>query len=384
MIKMAPIMLKNYFENNNYTSNFIINMRKFLSLKGHADSLNLLDQSTISILFSHYASGRYIEQEVNFYVITISTPLEIYAKFSEHLGDIYKQIENAASHLLPNEHEIDSVTINVDHSILPINENKELLFAVDRMKTILVARSTHEPADNEEYKKIRQALTKNSRINKLLPLMLRTCTNLDEFWNHIKPKYPTYAERREYIRTEFYKLVEYLEGSNKQPIHENITSALLLLNSDSVITEWTKALSRKDDDPKGSITISKTLLENLMKQLLNDLNIEYSDENDDIPQLYNTLANALNLSPSQHVDLIFKQILGGCYSIVQGLAGLRNKASDAHSSGKKPVNPAARHAEFVANIACALAVFLIQTWEFQKNKKTQTTSDLRSIKDTNN
>ena len=96
---------------------------------------------------------------------------------------------------------------------------------------------------------------------------------------------------------------------------------------------------------------------------MNELQVEYSDEKDDIPKLYKLLATKLNLSPSQHNEEIFKQILGGCHSIVQGLGSVRNKIGDAHAQGRKPVNPATRHAELAVNAAGTMATFLISTWE---------------------
>ncbi|EXA64783.1 abortive infection family protein [Acinetobacter baumannii 348935] len=74
------------------------------------------------------------------------------------------------------------------------------------------------------------------------------------------------------------------------------------------------------------------------------------------------------MSPSQHTEQIFKQILGGCSAIVEGLGSLRNKISDAHGQGKNNVKPSPRHAEFAVNLAGTMAVFLFSTWEMKKEK----------------
>jgi hypothetical protein len=58
---------------------------------------------------------------------------------------------------------------------------------------------------------------------------------------------------------------------------------------------------------------------------------------------------------------VFKQILGGCSAVVEGLGALRNRLSDAHGTGKSAVKPAARHAELAVNLAGALAVYLLAT-----------------------
>ena len=84
-------------------------------------------------------------------------------------------------------------------------------------------------------------------------------------------------------------------------------------------------------------------------------------------ELYKLTAKELNLAPEKHGEKLFKQILGGCSGIVNGLGSLRNKLGDAHGKGRKPVKPQARHAELAVNLAGAMALFLVST--YQANKK---------------
>ncbi|MEQ1076281.1 abortive infection family protein [Acinetobacter johnsonii] len=77
------------------------------------------------------------------------------------------------------------------------------------------------------------------------------------------------------------------------------------------------------------------------------------------------VGKALNLSPSQHTEQTFKQILGGCSSIVEGLGALRNKVGDAHGQGKVNFRPAPRHAELAVNLAGTMSVFLFSTWDIR-------------------
>jgi Abortive infection C-terminus len=54
------------------------------------------------------------------------------------------------------------------------------------------------------------------------------------------------------------------------------------------------------------------------------------------------------MHPSQHVEKSLKQILSGCFSIVQGLAAVRNELSDTHGKSKaKHYKLSERHAMFV-------------------------------------
>jgi hypothetical protein len=86
----------------------------------------------------------------------------------------------------------------------------------------------------------------------------------------------------------------------------------------------------------------------------------YADDAD-LPKLYSQTAKLLNLAPSQHTEQVFKQILGSCQTIVEGVGAVRNRLSDAHGKGKRPIRPAPRHAELVVNLAGTMAVFLAST-----------------------
>jgi hypothetical protein len=79
-------------------------------------------------------------------------------------------------------------------------------------------------------------------------------------------------------------------------------------------------------------------------------------------------AKTLNIAPSQHSESIFQQILGGCTAIVESLGAMRNRLSDAHGQGKKPVKPAPRHAELAVNLAGAMATFLVSTHQARFEK----------------
>ena len=100
----------------------------------------------------------------------------------------------------------------------------------------------------------------------------------------------------------------------------------------------------------------------MCKHILDEQAVGYA-ETDDLPKLYRLTADSLNLSPAQHTEQLFRQILGGCQTVVEGLGAMRNRHSDAHGTGKKGVRPAPRHAELAVNLAGTMATFLLATWE---------------------
>ncbi|MDR6378913.1 abortive infection family protein [Paraburkholderia caledonica] len=146
---------------------------------------------------------------------------------------------------------------------------------------------------------LRASLLARADYAPLVPRFVRTCRDLSQFWQFIKHKFPSYAERRLFLWDEFRPLLERIEGAGTSPADSAVTAAIEKFDSEHVLAAWN----------------------------------------------------------------VFTQILGGCQSVVEGLGALRNKLSDAHGKGKRAVKPAARHAELAVNLSGALALYLLATLE---------------------
>ncbi len=237
----------------------------------------------------------------------------------------------------------------------------ELIRVVETVKAMLVATATGQQCVGD-YGKLRQQLIANPTIKDKVPPFVRTCRTLDEFWGFIKPKFAHYYQRREFIREAFDPLLSFLEQSSTAPSDEANAAILTQVDSTHVQQAWQKALDRRTSDPEGAITAARTLLETVCKHILDRLGHAYDDKMD-LPKLYGEVACRLNLSPSQHTERIFKQVLGGCHSVVEGLGAMRSKLGDAHGFGKAAVRPAPRHAELAVNLAGTMGTFLLATWD---------------------
>ncbi|WP_024773016.1 abortive infection family protein [Aquimarina macrocephali] len=238
--------------------------------------------------------------------------------------------------------------------------NDELFSKVEEFQNLLITSATGGDWDEILHKKIRDSLLKEIVIKDRLPEMVRKNRTLKQFWPFIQEK-GGYADRRQYIWNEFSDLLEFLENYNNTPGESIISTKLNSISKGFIKNEWEKALKRKVTDPEGAITSSRTLLETVCKQILDELNESYNDKAD-LPILYKLTAKKLNLAPDQHTEQIFKQILSGCISVVSGLGSLRNKLSDAHGSKMNSVKPSERHAELAVNIAGTMTVFLYDTY----------------------
>jgi len=242
-----------------------------------------------------------------------------------------------------------------------------LLIQVEQLKNLLVSRATGRGSNNDDFVKLRRSIVSNDKISSFLPRLVRTYRSLDEFWPFIKQEYSSYEARSEYLRKEFQPLLDFLERSETTPSDASITATLHKFDAAYVKAEWGKALSRRNSDPEGAITIARSLLESVCKHILDEAKIEYEDSLD-LPKLYRKTSETLKLLPSQHDEQIFKQILGGCTAVVEGLGALRNRQGDAHGKGRKSIKPAPRHAELAVNLSGSMASYLFSTWE-NCNKK---------------
>jgi len=242
-----------------------------------------------------------------------------------------------------------------------------LLTPVESLQNLLVSRATGGGVDNKEFVQLRKMIVSNDSLKPLLPRFIHTCRDINQFWQFIKHKYDNYKERREYLWSEFRPLLDFLEQGGVIPSDAAVIATLEKFESEHVKTEWDKALSRRSSDPDGAITIARTLIESVCKHILDEAQISHDDLSD-LPKLYKKTAEVLNLLPSQHDEQIFKQILGGCTTVVEGLGALRNKRGDAHGKGKNSIKPAPRHAALAVNLSGALASYLVETWEHRKKQ----------------
>jgi len=244
-----------------------------------------------------------------------------------------------------------------------------LLEKVETLKNLLVAYATGDSsASRPDYVQLRGELIADPVVRDRLPGFVRTCRSLDEFWGFIKLNSGNYVQRREFLRQEFNEILTYLESATAMPSDSLISEKLAQISWPEVNSAWQKALERRNADPEGAVTAARALLETVCKHILDDLNVQY-DDGWNLPRLYGATARELALSPAQHAEQVFKQILSGCQSVVEGLGALRNDLGDAHGTGKKAYKPAPRHAELAVNLAGAVSLFLISTHEARQKAK---------------
>jgi hypothetical protein len=238
--------------------------------------------------------------------------------------------------------------------------DKELFQKIETFQNLLVDISTGGESQ-ADYQTIRSELLSNSLIKDVLPSFLATNRTPAQFWQFIKGKFPTYAERRTFLWDSFSKALVIAEKIVTNPGQTLISEQIVKVDNSYIQFEWDKALKRISSDPEGAITSARALIETVCKHILDKLTITYADDLE-LPKLYQLVAKQLHLAPEQHLEPIFKQILGGCQSVVNGLGAIRNKLSDSHGKKITSKKPKARHAELCVNLAGSMSIFLLESY----------------------
>ena len=181
------------------------------------------------------------------------------------------------------------------------------------------------------------------------------------YWQLIKGISASYQGRRDFIDSEFQILINFVENGGYEPVSASFDSSVKVFDTENINSSWKKIHLRKNSDPEGAITASKTLLESTIKHILDKLSVNYK-EVDELPQLYRDVLKALDLKKSSGMDQVAKQIFSGTVSVVLGVSALRNKLGDAHGKGMERPILDQNYVELTINLACSMSVFLIQSY----------------------
>lgn len=230
------------------------------------------------------------------------------------------------------------------------------------LKDLTVTRATGGMPEEAHYQSIRASISKNPLLKDKVPDFILKNATVYDFWQFIKSEHGGYATRRYFLEEAFEPLLNAtLTLADTSPHQDMIPEIALEMNEQYISETWRKALVRLKEDPEAAITSARSLVELVCKHILDETSAEYDDAAD-LPKLYKLTAANLNLSPDQHTEQLFKQILGGCQTVIEGLGALRNKLGDAHGKSKLKARPSERHAALAVNLSGSMCSFLLQTY----------------------
>jgi hypothetical protein len=131
-----------------------------------------------------------------------------------------------------------------------------------------------------------------------------------------------------------------------------------------------------EGDFSGAITNARSMIEAVLIGIEKDLDASAPAYDGDLPRLFKRVQKLLNLEPERKdIAEPLRQILSGLTSIVNGLAAMRNKMSDAHAASYRPSR---HHAKLAVYAATTLADFLFETKNYQHARGERSSTSMRS------
>jgi hypothetical protein len=131
--------------------------------------------------------------------------------------------------------------------------------------------------------------------------------------------------------------------------------------------EYERALKTVESDPGAAVTAACAILESVCKLYIEKNQIEMPTKQV-LGQLWPLVADHLGLSPKNFVEIDFKKILQGLYTIGDSIAALRTHVGSAHGHApKKTYELKPRHARLAVHAAHTMALFVLETWEARKS-----------------
>jgi hypothetical protein len=130
-----------------------------------------------------------------------------------------------------------------------------------------------------------------------------------------------------------------------------------------------------EGDFSGAITNARSLIEAVLIGIEKDLDTGAPTYDGDLVKLFKRAQKLLNLEPERKdIAEPLRQILSGLTSIVNGLAAMRNKMSDAHAASYRPSR---HHAKLAVYAATTLADFLFETKNYQHARSVRSSTSTR-------
>jgi hypothetical protein len=165
----------------------------------------------------------------------------------------------------------------------------------------------------------------------------------------------------------FFKVRETGAGRVTLEASARVPDELTQLSIDENIRKCESKLS--DGDFSGAITNARSLIEAVLMGIEKDLDLAAPVYDGDLVNLYKRTQKLLNLEPDRKdISDPLRQVLTGLTSIVNGLAAMRNKMSDAHAATYRPSR---HHAKLAVYAATTLADFLFETKNYQNQRRTR-------------
>ncbi|WP_304017795.1 abortive infection family protein [Fenollaria timonensis] len=114
----------------------------------------------------------------------------------------------------------------------------------------------------------------------------------------------------------------------------------------------------KNGEYDSAITKSRTLMEEVFIYVIK-MKEDVNENKGDITKLYKQVRKLYNMDIDPNADERIKKLLSGLNTIVDSIAEMRNKSSDAHGLGDERINISKHHAQLCLNAAITVSEFIL-------------------------
>lgn len=114
----------------------------------------------------------------------------------------------------------------------------------------------------------------------------------------------------------------------------------------------------KNGDYDSAITKSRTLMEEVFIYAI-EMKADVYKNKGDIIKLYKQVKDLYKMDIDPKADERIKKLLSGLNTIVDSIAEMRNKSSDAHGLGDERINISKHHAQLCLNAAITVSEFIL-------------------------
>lgn len=157
-------------------------------------------------------------------------------------------------------------------------------------------------------------------------------------------------------------------SKNISPTSKALSELIKGLDIPSIDTEFERALSNVNTEPREAVSAACNILESIFKVYIEDEELE-KPQKQDLQNVWKVVRNDLGFNTNTLEDNDLRKIMSGILSVVDGIGAFRTHASSAHGPGRKVYNLKPRHARLAIHSAHTIALFVLETWNERKSEK---------------
>jgi len=147
------------------------------------------------------------------------------------------------------------------------------------------------------------------------------------------------------------------------------TPAIVLVNREYIKDISTRAIRDVESmEYDSAITKCRTLLEEAFCYVIENKGEEPSDKGN-IKKLYKQVKDLYNMHTDSGIDKRINELLSGLEKIIDAIAEMRNKNSDAHGVGQKRIAISEHHARLFVNSSMILADFILSVGQNRSERE---------------